>query len=436
MERDKLSTEKLSSVLSRRNFSRILAGGALIGAVVPYVASAEKNSIVNSDIDSALPKKSGEKIFCYVGCYTKECPAGVDGNGKGIYLFEMNTATGALSLKTVYMGISSPSFLTLSPKNDYLFAISEIDNYGPEKSGCVTGYAVDQKTGLLTKTNTVSTGGPIPCHVSVYPSGKYLLIANYIGGCVSVVPIHKGGFLGKPTDIQHLSGPKRPERAKDNPPGNFAVSDHTGSHPHMISTSPSGKWIIANDAGLDRMYVWRLDHKRGKLLPAPIPFVDLEPGSAPRHFVFNKAGTMLYNLCEQDSKVTVFQFNDKTGEVLPVQTVSTVSSQFQGSTLAAEILIAPSGKFIYVSNRLGDSIAVFSVGSDGTLTLQDEIWSHADYGRAMMFDPDANFLFVTNQRSDSITSFRVNERSGDIAFTHDFTAVGSPTTLAFMKGKL
>ncbi|QCE32176.1 lactonase family protein [Acetobacteraceae bacterium] len=428
----------LSSLLSRRNFSRILGGGVAISAVAPVFANAENtgnaDSIVNSKINTALPAKAEEKIFCYVGCYTKECPKGVEGNGAGIYLFEMNPITGSLSLKTVFMGIASPSFLILSPKNDYLFAISEIDNYGVGKTGCVTSYSVDQKTGLLTKINTVSSGGAVPCHLSMHPSGKYLLIANYVGGCVSVVPVNNG-FLSKPTHVVHPTGPRRPERAMDNPPGNYAISDHSGSHPHMISTSPSGKWVVVDDAGLDRIYFWRLDEKRGKLLPAPVPFLDLEPGAAPRHFVFNNEGTMLYNLCEQDSKVTVFQFDDKEGRAVAIQTVSTLSSEFHGSTLAAEIVMAPSGGFIYVSNRLGNSIAVFSVGADGTLTLQDEIWSHADYGRAMMLDPTATFLFSANQRSDSITSFRTNQKSGDIVFTHNFTPVGSPTVLAFMKGK-
>lgn len=409
----------MSQHLSRRHFSLGLAGlsaTALAGPVRAFAAEGQ-----------ALPK-----VLCFVGGYTEHGPPGISGNGEGIAVFEMERETGVLTLITTFMDIPSPSFITLTKDRKFLYALSEINDYNPDGDGSITAFAVDTKTGTLAKINTVSSGGAVPAHLSVHPSGKYVLVANYMGGCVSVLPIHQDGSLGEATDIVHNTGPRQPERAEDNPQGNFAVSDHSGPHPHMIDTDPSGRFVLADDAGLDRVYVWTLDEKRGKLVPAETPYYNMTPGSAPRHFVFDHSGRVLYNLCEQNSKVVVSKFDPKTGKITVVQSVSTVTSHFRGSTLAAEILISASGKYIYVSNRLGDSMAVFAVGQDGTLTLQDEVWMHADYGRAMMFDPSGNFLFCANQRSDAVTAFRVDRETGKPYFTNKFTPVGSPTTFAFM----
>lgn len=408
----------MSQHLSRRQFALALAGlGAT--ALSPLRAIAAQGA-------------TQPRILCFVGGYTEHGPPGVTGYGKGIAVFEMDRDTGYLMPITTFMDIPSPSFITLSKNRKFLYALSEIDDYSKAGDGSITAFSVDTRNGTLAKINTVSSGGAVPAHLSVHPSGKYLLVANYMGGSVAVIPIHDDGSLGSPTDIVHNSGPRQPERAADNPQGNFAVSDHSGPHPHMIGTDPSGKFVLVDDAGLDRIYVWTLDLTKGKLIPAQTPFYDMEPGSAPRHFVFDHTGRVLYNLCEQNSKVVVSKFDPRTGAITEVQSVSTVTSHFRGSTLAAEILIAESGRFVYVSNRLGDSLAVFSVGIDGTLTLEDEVWMHADYGRAMMFDPSGNFLFCANQRSDSVTAFRVDRETGKPVFTNHFTPVGSPTTFAFM----
>ncbi|MXV44578.1 beta-propeller fold lactonase family protein [Saccharibacter sp. 17.LH.SD] len=413
----------MSQRLSRRHFSLALAG----------VGTAALAGRAHADDDSA-PETANSlpRTLCFVGGYTEHGPPGGAGNGKGISVFEMERNTGILTLITTFMDTPSPSFITLTKDRKFLYALSEISDYNSNGDGSVTAYSVDTKTGTLARLNTVSSGGAVPAHLSVHPSGKYVLVANYVGGCVAVLPIHADGSLGEATDIVHNTGPRQPERAADNPQGNFAVSDHSGSHPHMIDTDPSGRYVLVDDAGLDRVYVGTLDIERGKLIPAETPYYNMEPGCAPRHFVFDHSGRVLYNLCEQNSKVVVSQFDPKTGKITFIQSVSTVTSHFRGSTLAAEILISASGKFVYVSNRLGDSMAVFEVGQDGTLTLQDEVWMHADYGRAMMFDPSGTFLFCANQRSDAVTSFRVNRATGRPTFTNQFTPVGSPTTFAFM----
>lgn len=423
--------------MAQNNFRRISRRGFALGltalgatALTPLAGASNARASSSDTTELDDPQKS--RILCYVGGYTKHAPPGGEGNGDGIVVFEMDRNTGVLTQIFTFMDIASPSFITLSPDHRYLYAISEIDDYNKDGDGCVTAFSVNRHTGTLSKINTVSSGGAVPAHVSVHPSGKFVFVANYVGGSVAVFPVKPNGGLAEASDIIHNTGPKQPERATDNPPGNFAVSDHSGSHPHMIASDPSGRFVLADDAGLDRLYVWRMDMKNGTLIPDKVPYYDLVAGSAPRHFVFNHAGTILYNLCEQDSKVLVSTFDPQTGVVTLKQSVSTVPPFFRGSTLAAEILIADTGKYVYVSNRLGDSLAIFEVGSDGELTLQDEVWMHADYGRAMMFDPTGRFLFCANQRSDAVTSFRVDRETGDLNFTRQYTPVGSPTTFAFL----
>ncbi|WP_408871748.1 lactonase family protein [Entomobacter blattae] len=373
-----------------------------------------------------------DRILCFVGGYTAHRPKGTDGNGPGITVFEMDRKTGNLSPISVFTDIASPSFITLSHDKKFLYAVNEIDDFNKEGDGSVTSFSVDPASGNLQRLNVVSSGGAVPAHLSVDHSGKYVLVANYVGGSVAVLPIKPDGSLDQPVEVIKNTGPRMPERAEDNPPGNFAISDHTSSHVHMVQSDPTGRFVVADDAGLDRIYVWSIDSKTGKLTPAQYPYLDMTPGSAPRHFVFSKDGKRLYNLCEQNSKVVYSHFDPTTGKITPQQTVSTVTPHFKGSTLAAEIVFSHNEKFIYASNRLGNSIAVFKVSPDGLLTLIDETWMHADYGRALMFDPSGTFLFCANQKSDSVTAFRANPKTGKLDFTWNFTPIGSPTTFEFL----
>ncbi|GBQ68626.1 3-carboxymuconate cyclase [Ameyamaea chiangmaiensis NBRC 103196] len=422
------------SLLSRRRFGLGAFGAGALGTL-----SITRTAFGAPTLDSGTGENSGlgplpakgPRILCYVGGYTKHAPPGGAGNGQGIATYELNLADGSLVPRSVFTDIASPSFITLSPDHRFLYALSEIDDYNAGHDGSVTAFSIDPATGALRKINTVSSGGSVPAHLSVHKNGRFVLVANYVGGSIAVLPIKPDGSLGEATDVYKATGPKMPERAADNPPGNFAVSDHSGSHMHMVHSDPSGNFVLADDAGLDRVYVWKLSDD-GKLVPAKTPFITAEPGSAPRHFAFSPDGRILYNLGEQDSRVVVSDFDPQTGEIKPRQSVSTVTEHFRGSTLAAEILVGPKGDKLYVSNRLGDSLAVFHIAADGSLTLIEEIWMHADYGRALMFEPTGRYLFCTNQRSDSITSFKVDPATGKLSFTWKFTPIGSPTTMAFV----
>jgi 6-phosphogluconolactonase (cycloisomerase 2 family) len=364
-------------------------------------------------------------VHAYVGTYTP--------NGGGIYLFRVDRASGALLQIQVVDDTRNPSWLALNPAETHLYAVSEIDNYQGTRSGAVVSYAIDPDSFELKRVGVIGSGGTGPAYVSVHPTGKYVFVANYGGGSVAVFPVGADGALGEATDLRPSVGPRHHPHAIDDPPGQFAVSDHEGPHVHMVASDPTGQFVIANDAGLDLTLIWRLDMQTGRLLPSDMPVVEAPSGSAPRHFVFHPNGQHFYNLYEHDAKVAVYDYDASRGAMRLKQSVSTLPPKFAGSNLAAEILISPDGRFLYVSNRLHSTLAVFAIAEDGQLKFTSESWVHADYPRSAAIDPSGEMIFSCNQKGDSITSFRINPASGALAFTGRFEPVGSPAVMVMLK---
>lgn len=363
--------------------------------------------------------------YAYVGTYTP--------NGGGIYLFRVDLKSGALTQLKVFDDIRNPSWLACNPAQTRLYAVSEIDNYQGTRNGAVVSYAIDAQSLQLTRLGAVSSAGGTPAHVSVHPTGRFVFVANYGGGNVAVFPVGPDGALGEPTDVRPSIGPRHRARAVDDPPGQFAVSDHDSPHAHMVAPDPSGQFVIANDAGLDLTWVWRFDAQAGRLLPADQPVIAAPSGAAPRHFVFHPNGRVFYNLYEHDAKVAVYDYDPAVGRLKPKQLVSALPPKFSGSNLSSEIVITGDGRFLYVSNRLHSGITVFAVASDGQLRMISETWARADSPRCLTIDPGGEFLYSCNQKGDSITSFRIGAASGGLQFTGRFEPVGSPAAMLMLK---
>ena len=363
--------------------------------------------------------------YAYVGTYTP--------NGGGIYLFRLDKASGAMTQLQVFDDVRNPSWLALNPAQTHLYAVSEIDNYQGRRSGAVMSYAIDPQNLQIRRLGAVSSAGTTPAHLSVHPSGKFVFVANYGGGSVAVFPVGQDGALGEATDVRPSVGPRHHAHAVDDPPGQFAVSDHDSPHVHMVAADPSGQFVIANDAGLDLTLVWRLDPQAGRLLPADVPVIAAPSGSAPRHFVFHPNGRTFYNLYEHDAKIAVYDYDASKGAFKPRQLVSVLPPRFGGSNLSSEIVVAADGRFLYVSNRLHDAITIFAVANDGQLRMISETWVHADYPRCLTIDSSGEFLYSCNQKGDSITSFRINAASGGLQFTGRFEPVGSPAVMVMLK---
>ncbi|HVS40270.1 MAG TPA: beta-propeller fold lactonase family protein [Gemmataceae bacterium] len=378
-------------------------------------------------------------LLAYVGTYSsalrEPSPTQVDlppGNGRGIHIFQVDRANGALTAADVHEMGTSPSCLALNAAGTRLYSANETDRVGEDKQGTVTAYAVDRADGKLKALNTVRSGGAGPTYVSIHPSGRFVLVANYFGGSVAVLPVLEDGRLGDASDVKSDAGKVGPTKATNAPPGGFAVSGHDRTHAHMIQGDPAGRFVLHADLGLDRIFVWKFDDNKGVLTANDPPAVDLPAGDGPRHFCFHPKGGWLYSIQEEGSTVVLFDYDAAAGRLTSRQTISTLPPKFAGSNFCSEILASADGRFVCAGNRLHDSIAVFSVGADGALTYVGEEWTRGDYPRSFSFDPSGRFLYSCNQRADSITAFRVDEKTGGLSFTGQYTAIGNPSHIVFL----
>jgi 6-phosphogluconolactonase (cycloisomerase 2 family) len=368
--------------------------------------------------------------WAYIGTYTADPGQKQPRNhGEGIYLVEVDTATGLLSNPQLVAKTPSPSWISLSPDGKFLYAGNEVGNFNGAKTGSVSAFAVDKASRKLTLLNAVSSEGAGPAYVAVHPSGKYVLSANYAGGSLTVLPVKADGSLGAATDVIHPSGPLNPPRASDNPPGNFDPSDHSASHVHMVGFDPKGDYVIADEAGLDQILIFKLNLASGKL--TPVSNTASLPGSAPRHFVFDPAGHTFYQLQEQDSMLTAYGFDPATGKLARGESVSALPKGFGGSGLASELLISKDGHRLYSANRLHDTITSFSANGKGHIARLGEVPTGADTPRSLALDPTGKFVFSLNQIGDSVTGFRVNAK-GTLDATGQYLPLGSPATMVFV----
>jgi 6-phosphogluconolactonase len=378
-------------------------------------------------------------LLAYVGTFSSPLrdtlPTQVDlppGNGRGIHLFRADRATGALTPAGVHEMGTSPSHLAVNAAGTRLYSANETDRQGKDKEGTVTAFAIDRADGSLKPLNTVRSGGAGPTYVSLHPAGKFLLVANYFGGSIGVLPVLEDGRLGEAADVKTDEGKVGPTKAANAPKGSFAFSGHDRTHAHMIQADPAGRYVLHVDLGLDKIFVWKFDAAKGTLTPNDPPAVALPPGDGPRHFHIHPNGRWFYSIQEEGSTVTLFDYDAAKGRLAARQTVSTLPRGFAGSNFCSGILVSADGKFVYAGNRLHDTIAVLSVGADGELKHVGEEWTRGNYPRSFAFDPSGEFLYCCNQRADNVTVFRVDRKAGGLAFTGQYVPVGNPSCVVFL----
>jgi 6-phosphogluconolactonase len=413
-------SEALSGGTTRRGF---LKATAAIAAAGPAISLGGQNKT----------RESGGLKFVYVGTYSSpQGPEGAVGRGEGIYLFAMDPSTGALSQLELFANPHNPSWLAIDPSRTHLYSANETQTYEGTNSGSVSAYSIDRSTGRLTLINTVSSEGAGPAHLSVHPSGKYILVANYFGGTIAALPVQPSGGLGNAADVVHDQGTLGPTRAADAPRGSFAISGHDKPHAHMIQSDPSGRFVIATDLGLDQILVYKFSVDSGKLTPNDPPYISVPPGDGPRHFTFHPNGRWLYSIQEEASTLMTFDYDGANGRLTLKQTIPSLPPGFAGTDFTSEVMIAADGRFLYAANRLHDSIAWFSIGTEGRLKFVGEEWTRGDYPRSFNIDPSGNFLYSCNQRADAITTFRVDRQTGALTSTGRYTPVGTPAIIIFL----
>ena len=354
-------------------------------------------------------------ILLYIGTYTQ-------GESDGIYVYRMDPETGALEYSSTGTGVENPSFVTIAPGGRHLYAASEVMEFGGEKSGAVAAFSIDPGTGALTLLNQQSSRGTGPCHLSVEPSGKYAMVANYGGGSVAILPIQDDGSLGEATDfVQHEGSSVEPGR-------------QDGPHAHFITPDPAGRFAFAADLGIDKILIYQIDLEAGKLKPGDPPWVQIKAGAGPRHFVFHPNGQYAYLITELDNTFITFAYDDSSGMLREVQTISTLPADFTDESFCADVHVAPSGKFVYGSNRGHESIAIAAVDqATSELTCVGYESTRGKFPRGFTLDPTGNFLLAANQQSDNIVVFRIDQETGLLEFTGHEIQVPMPVCLKMIQ---
>ena len=363
----------------------------------------------------AAPKdRTMGKYLVYVGTYTEK-------NSKGIYAYRFDPNTDRLTPLGLAAETVNPSFLAIDPSRRFLYAVNEVAQYEGRSSGGVSAFLIDPATGKLTLLNEVASGGAGPCHLAVDRTGKYVLVANYGGGSLTVFPILNDGRLGQASAfVQHKGASVNPQRQE-------------APHAHSVYLSPDNHFALCADLGLDEVLIYRFDAGKGKLTPNNPAFALVSSGAGPRHFAFHPNGKLGYVIDEMQSTVTVFSYDPAKGALDVVQTVSTLPQGFKGENTTAEVEVHPSGKFLYGSNRGHDSIALFSINPrKGTLTPEGHTPTLGKTPRSFALDPTGSYLFAANQDSDSVVQFRVDPNNGRLTPTGQVLEVPMPVCIIFL----
>jgi 6-phosphogluconolactonase len=380
---------------------------------------------------------ASSEYFVYFGTYTgfaymrEGLPAGTS-QSKGIYVSRFQPAAGILSKPELAAEIVNPAFLAVHPNGRFLYAATEDpQSLGPDfdHASYVSAFSIDPSDGKLRLLNTLPTGGTSTCYISLDKTGRFLLMANFGSGTVSVLRINDDGSLGQQTAFMKHVG-----RGKD-------PSFQSQPHPHSIDVSPDNRYAIVSDLGVDKIFIYRFDATTGALSPESPPFVAAEAGGGPRHFVFDVAGRFGYALKEMSGIVTVLAWHPSRGALTPVQDVKTLGRNFVGANDSAEIEIHPSGKFLYESNRRfrggelwgPDTIGVFSIDAEmGTLTEIEQVPPGGTMPRNFAIDPTGSYLFSANELSGNVLLFRIDDKTGRLTTTKTEIKIDVPVCIKFV----
>jgi 6-phosphogluconolactonase len=351
-------------------------------------------------------------VRLYVGTYTSA-------KSKGIYLLDMDLASGKLSNLTVVAETPNPTFLAIHPNKATLYSVNEIGTFNKEKTGSVSAFRIE-KDGKLTELNRQPSGGQGPCHIVTDKAGKHVLVANYGGGSVASLPIEKDGKLGPPTTvIQHKGSSANPGRQKE-------------PHAHSINLDRANRYAFAADLGTDYVYSYRFDPATGVLTANDPIGTKLAPGSGPRHFAFHPDGKHAFVINELLMTLTSFRYDADKGVLSEIETVSTLPGGTPRKGSTAEVVVHPAGKWVFGSNRGHNSIAVFAYDADREkLARFDNYGETVNEPRNFVLDPTGNFVLVGNQNGHSITVFRLNRQTGEMTRVGEPTPCPSPVCLRF-----
>lgn len=375
--------------------------------MVLYIPPQSNSQTLTSRREDLCMNKQAQNIYAYVGTYT--------GSGSnGIYLYSFDVDSGQFTPTGYCAESKNASFLAIDADQHYLYSVNESND------GEVVSFRIDEATKELTRINAQSSRGKHPCHISVNREGTFLFTVNYTGGSVCLYPIHEDGSIAEMSDfIQHEGHGPRADRQES-------------PHPHSISIDPSNQWILVPDLGLDTIFIYGLDTAQQKFIAHRQ--VKLHPAAGPRHLAFHPTADYVYVINELGSTVTAFSYHALLGDLVALQTISTLPENFTGISTCADIHISPCGRFLYGSNRGDDSIVVYRIdGSTGLLTLIEIVSTGGQTPRNFVVSPDGKFLLAANQDSDNIVIFSINQETGQLLNANLTVDISKPVCMKFLR---
>jgi 6-phosphogluconolactonase len=351
---------------------------------------------------------AAREYLVYWGTYTAGGARYGTGESKGIYVSRLDSATGKLSVPELAAESANPSYLAVHPSRKFLYAVNEHIEMAGKTMGEVSAFSINSSSGKLTELNRVSSRGGMPCHVAVDKTGKVLATANWATGSAAVFAIQPDGRLAEASGFyQHV------------PEGERVV------HCHSVVYSPDNRYLIETDTGLNTIFVHRFDAGKATIATHTPPSLRLKNPANPRHLVFHPSGNWAYVANEAGPGCTMLRYDAKKAVFEEVGVTRTVPSEYTGRTTPAEAVMHPSGRYVLISNRGHESIAVLRINpADGSLTLVEAYQPGGSGARSFNVDPTGQWLFALMQRSNSIVPLRFDLASGKLS------SAGGPVTLA------
>lgn len=355
-----------------------------------------------------------EKEIMYVGTFF--------GTGsEGIYVFEFDRAKGKLTWIQTVPTLESPTFLAIHPSGKFLYSV----NRGPveemQNSGSVSAFSIDRKTGKLTLLNERPSYGNGPCHISIDQTGKWAFISNYQEGNFVVMSLFDDGLVGSSAGARKHLGHSINTESQEKP------------HVHSAVVAPDNEFILVSDLGTDKIHSYKLNHANGSIDDAAKPFLEVRPGCGPRHLAFHPNGKFAYSAEELTSTVAVMEYDKATGTLaMKADSIGSLPATFAGDNTAADIHVHPNGKFLYMSNRGHNSLAIFSIDPSGMIKLIGQQDTKGKIPRNFLIDLKGEFLWVANRDSNNIVTFRVNPANGKLQYVSNATGIPSPVCLKML----
>jgi 6-phosphogluconolactonase len=400
--------------ISRREFLQTIG----VAAASTLLASCKQPVKISTESQDERKQEmmTNTKLRFYVGTYTTSF-RNEPTQSKGIYLYELDPATLKLTQVACAAETEQPSFLALHPNNQVLYAANEMMTFQGQPGGAISSFKINQETGMLSFMNQKPTLGGAPCYVAVDQKGKYAMVANYMGGNAIMYPLLADGSLGEYSDVvQHQGKGANPTRQEI-------------PHTHSVTIDPTNQLALVADLGIDKIMIYRFTEGRfGAHDPA---WIDVAPGSGPRHMDFHPSGKYVYLINEMGNTITAFNYDSAKGNLIEFQTVPTLPQDFQGENTTADLHISPSGKFIYGSNRGHDSLVIYAIDETGKLTYVGHESTQGKTPRNFAIDPSGKYLLAANQDSNSIVTFRINEQTGKLTASGEITQAPMPVCIRF-----